>query len=116
MRSNQALKAYYREINTRFFDNELPDNVCVRYAESDEESDCGSANHGVDARHKYLILLNREKNPTWTIRIGTLAHEMVHLATGLRDEHGPAFDRWHKLLTERGLFKKGALRKDFTLF
>jgi hypothetical protein len=124
MRSDRTLKAYYREINTRFFDNELPDNVCVRWADEDElaaekceEGDfCGWADKCEDGRSVYKIVIDTSLRGQQTLHLCTLVHEMIHVATELRDDHGPAFDRWHKLLTTRGLFKKGALRRGLTLF
>ena len=117
MRSNRALKAWYREINTRFFENELTDNVCVRWAEEeDEEYDLASTDLADDGRHKYVILLNREKNTTRSIMLGSLIHEMVHVATELRDNHGSVFDGWRAVLAQRGIFKKGAVARRLTLF
>lgn len=117
MRSDRTLKSYYREINTVYFLNELPDNVCVRWAEDeDEEPDFASTDFGHDGRNAFEIILNREKNEAASVRLQSLVHEMVHVATGLKDSHGPAFDRWHKILTERGLFKRGALLRNITLF
>jgi hypothetical protein len=123
MRSDRTLKAWFREINSKFFDNELPDNVCVRWADDDElvaegceiGDYCGWADKG-DGRHLYKIVIDTSLRGQHTLHLGTLVHEMIHVATELRDEHGPAFDRWHKILTERGLFKKGALRRGLTLF
>lgn len=117
MRSNRALKAWYREINTKFFDSELPDNVCVRWAEDpDEEPDLASVDNANDGKNKYEIVINKEKNSVVSIRLSTLVHEMIHVATELRDDHGPAFERWRSLLAERGIFKKGALYRGVTLF
>lgn len=119
MRSDKTLKKWYRFLNHKFFHNELPDDVCVRWSDEDEDGE------GFEERYfgvadkidgKYVIVLSRELNKSFMVRISTLAHEAIHIATGLKDNHGPAFDRYHKLLTERGLFKKGAIRKNLTLF
>lgn len=116
--SDRSLKKYYRDINHRFFNNELPDNVIVRWAKPGEEKDVASCSPigGDDGKHKYLILLNRKKCTTASIKLAALAHEMVHIATNYKDDHGDAFSEWHQKLTTRGLFKKGAVLPDITLF
>lgn len=116
--SDGSLKKWYRIINTKFFNNELPDNVIVRWARAGEETDIASCApiDNPDNKNKYLILLNRAKNPTASIKMSSLAHEMVHVATQYKDDHGPAFDEWHEKLTTRGLFRKGAVLSHVTLF
>lgn len=115
--SDRSLKAYYRLINKRFFNGELPDNVVVRWARAGEEKDVACTEKlNPDNKNKYLILLNRAKNPTASIKLASLLHEAVHVATQYRDNHGEAFDDWHKKLTDRGAFKKGALLANITLF
>jgi len=116
--SDPSLKKWYRNINKRFFNNVLPDNVIVRWARAGEEKDVASCSpiDNPDNKNKYLILLNRAKNPTASIKMSSLAHEMVHVATNYKDEHGPAFDEWHEKLTQRGLFRKGAVLAHVTLF
>lgn len=116
--SDGSLKKWYRNINRRFFNNELPDNVIVRWARSGEEKDVASCApvDNPDNKNKYLILLNRAKNPTASIKLASLAHEMIHVATQNRDDHGETFDMWHEKLTQRGLFRKGAVLSNVTLF
>lgn len=115
--SDRSLKRWYREINRRFFKGELPDNVIVRWARAGEEKDVACTEKlNPDSKNKYLILLNRAKNPTPSIKLSSLLHETVHIATNYKDEHGEAFDDWHKKLTERGAFRKGALLSNITLF
>src|SRR5574337_222948 len=119
MRCDPTLKKWYRRINRKFFLDELPNNVIVRYGnEDDDDLDAylGLSELCADGRHKYQIIINKEKNVSATIRFGTLIHEMVHIATGLRDDHGPAFETWRATLADRGIFKKGALYKGLTLF
>lgn len=117
MRSDRTLKRWYRTINKKFFFDELPANVIVRWALSGEESDIASCTkHESGNRHSYEILLNREKNRTNSQKLSTLVHEMIHVATHYRDDHGPLFAEWHAKLTERGIFKKGALLKGICLF
>lgn len=119
MKSDRTLKDWYREINTKFFDNELPDNVCVRWAEEDDHEelkDHGDAGPSEDGYHLYEIRLNKELKESAKFRLSTLLHEMVHIATLCRDEHADAFDRWHKVLVEKGAFKKSAIYKGITLF
>lgn len=115
MRSDRTLKKWYSLINKKFFFGELPTNVIVRWALPDEETDIAFTQR-LEGRHSYQIALNREKNPTCSQKLSTLVHEMIHVATQTRDDHGPVFDEWHKKLTERGVFKKGALLKDICLF
>ena len=115
-RSDPSFKKYYRLMNSRFFEGTLPDNVLVRWARKGEESDCASTEHRPQDPNQYVILINRAKCTTASIKIAALLHEMIHVATHFSDEHGPAFDSWHKMLTQRGAFQKGAVLKDITLF
>ncbi len=116
MQSNRTLKGWYNKINTRFFYDELPSNVIVRWALPGEEKDIACTERLVDKRHSYEILLNREKNKTNSIKLSSLVHEMIHVATKYRDQHGPAFEEWRVRIGERGIFKKGALLKSITIF
>lgn len=124
MQSDKTLKYWYRKINKRFFENQLPNNVCVRWANEDdneEEDRCeekynGWTEHSEDKRHSYVIVLDRECKKDAFLRFNTLVHEMIHIATGLKDDHGAVFSAWHEKLTTKGLFKKGVFRKGWTLF
>src|SRR6266436_4479464 len=124
MRSDPTLKKWYKKINKRFFDNQLTNNVCVRWANEDdtdedercEEKYAGWANFSEEGPHKYIIVISRDLKKSKCTRLHTLIHEMCHLATDLKDEHGPAFSAWHEHLTARGIFKKGALLKGLTIF
>jgi SprT-like family len=122
MRSDRTLLAWYTYINARFFDGACPDRVLVRWADPDEMESrwekkyFGEASEAMDEYHDYQIVLSRPLNKKWVVRIGTLVHEMCHLATRLRDDHGPAFEKWRLYVSDRGIFKKNALRKDYTLF
>jgi SprT-like family len=123
VRSTKSLKRWYNLINHRFFIDVLPSDVCVRWAnEQDtiEEEGCDKKYFGWlwpgEGRHKWIIVISKPKNPGLTAVLNTLAHEMVHVATDNRDEHGKAFSDWHETLTARGLFRKGAVRKGITLF
>jgi hypothetical protein len=109
------LKAWYTKINAKFFFNELPQNVVVRWALPGEETDIASTTR-TEGKYSYLILFNKEKVKTQSQKLSTMLHECVHVATGNRDDHGPLFAEWHLKLTERGAFKKGALLKNITLF
>jgi hypothetical protein len=125
MRSDRSLKRWYNRINRRFFDGELPYNVCVRWVDPDEEEEieweekyfgwAGKADAD-NTRHSYVIILARDCQESSILKLATLAHEMVHVGTGCKDDHGPAFDDWHKRLTYNGLFKKHAVLKGATLF
>jgi len=117
MRSDPVLKKWYSTINKRFFYGELPTNVIIRWALPGEENDIGCTERLLDdKRHSYCVLLNREKNPTHSIKLSTVLHEMIHIATHYRDNHGPIFEEWRVKLGERGAFKKGALLKGISLF
>ena len=124
MKSDRTLMAWYRRINKRFFDGACPEKVCVRWADPEmetqyrwEEMYFGEASRvDDDPHHGYQIVMSRELNKKWIVRISTLVHEMIHLATNLKDDHGPAFSQWHEYITERGIFRKHALRKGYTLF
>jgi hypothetical protein len=121
MRSDRTLLRWYKIINKRFFDGACPDRVCIRWADPEDshwEKKCfGEASLSVDdEHHDYQIVMSKSLNEQWVTRMSTLVHEMIHLATQLRDDHGPAFERWRQLLSDRGLFKKHALRRGCTLF
>jgi len=121
VRSDKTLRKYYRLINKKFFNNELPDNVCVRYLsalEKEEFEDTYFAwtSKVDDGRHKYVIVVSKDKNPGWTAMLATLAHECCHIATGMKDAHGPAFEAQRQLIADRGIFKKGALLRGVTIF
>lgn len=123
MRSDARLKRWYKKINHKFFKDELPTNVCVRYmdeTDEDEVENCekkfyGWASPG-EGIHKYQIVISRPKNPGDTAKCATLVHEMCHIATGLRDGHGPSFEAQRQLVSDRGIFKKNAIFSGLTLF
>lgn len=124
MKSDRTLLRWYKRINKRFFHGACPDDVCVRWADPEFETQYkwedryfGEASCvNDDPYHKWQIVMSRPLNKKWIVRISTLVHEMCHLATELRDDHGPAFEHWRQYIADRGIFKKHALRKDMTLF
>jgi hypothetical protein len=128
VKSDKTLRKWYIFINRRFYDNQLPDNVCVRWADETEEKEVerweekyfGWANKCdgdyADGYHTHYIVLSRLKNEAATTRMSTLAHEMIHIATNCRDDHGPAFEKWRLYISDRGIFKKHAVRKGLTIF
>ncbi len=124
MRSDPVLRKWYKKINKRFFDNQLPDNVCVRWANEEDDGETakfedkffGWADRAGDNYHEYVIVLSKELNKQASTRLTTLAHEMCHIATDLKDNHGPAFSAWHEHLVVKGFFTKGALVKGLTIF
>lgn len=116
MRSDPTLKKWYTLINKKFFFGELPSNVIVRWALLGEENDIACIERIYGERHCYEVTLNRDKNKTNSQKLSSLIHEMIHIATHYRDNHGPLFAEWHLKLTERGAFKKGALLKGISLF
>lgn len=113
MQSDRTLKKWYTLINKKFFFGELPANVIVCWG---EEVDIASCQEFEKEKFCFVIRLNREKITTASQKLSSLLHEMIHVATRQRDNHGPLFDEWHKKLTERGAFKKGALLKGICLF
>ena len=124
MKSDPTLLRWYRRINKEFFKGACPDSVCVRWADPDEGESrrwekkyFGEASVSEeDERHEWQIVMSKPLNKMWMVRISTLVHEMIHLATRLKDDHGPKFETWRVLLGKRGIFKKHALRKGYTLF
>lgn len=121
MRSNRSLKNWYDLLNKKFFNGELTSNVCVQWGdEQDEYEDIdkyyGVADKGSDGYHDYIILLNRDKCSDALTMLTTMAHEMIHIFTGLKDDHGPAFERGRQMIADRGFFKKGAVRRGLTMF
>lgn len=124
MQSNRALKFWFRAFNKRFFDGELPDNVCVRWMdETDLEEDekceenyngfCFAEKHG---RHCAVIVLNTELKKDKGRLLSVLAHEMLHVKLKFRDSHGPAFERERLKLSDKGFFCKSAVLEGLTLF
>ena len=84
MRSDPTLKRWYRTINKRFFDNQLTNNVCVRWANEleaahFEEKYFGWMNVAGDGRHKWCIVLSKEKCSSQSVKRLTLAHECAML-------------------------------------
>jgi hypothetical protein len=122
VKSDRTLKRWYNFINRKFFLDELPSNVCVRWSNDEDDEDgfeekyFGLAQLAEDGRHKYEIVMSRKMNIPAATRLTSLAHEMCHVATELRDDHGPVFSAWHMRLTARGFFEKGACRKGLTVF
>lgn len=123
MRSDQTLLKWYRRINKRFFEGQCPDNVCVRWANPVEETRKWESTYFGEAgrpailsHHEWEIVLSRVLNVKQSQKLASLAHEMCHLATECRDNHGPAFERWRAYIAERGIFRKHALLKHETLF
>lgn len=124
VRSDPTLKKWYKKINKRFFDNQLSNNVCIRWANEDDEEEeerCeekyfGWADHSKDDRHDYVVVLSRIKITSLSLKLHVIAHEMCHVATDIRDNHGPAFEKWRQYISDRGIFKKGALAKGVTIF
>ena len=124
MKSDPTLLRWYRRINKEFFKGACPDKVCVRWADPDETENrrwekkyFGEASFSEeDEYHQFQIVMSKPLNKQWLVRISTLVHEMIHLALKLKDDHGPAFEAWRVRLGRRGIFKKHALRKDYTLF
>lgn len=130
MRSDKTLKKYYNLINLKFFHNELPHNVCVRYiseleqekfedtyfAWTSSKKDAPQAFAEDHYRHEYVIVISKNKNPGWTAKMATLAHEMIHVSTKMTDDHGPAFEAKRQMISDRGIFKKSAVLKDLTIF
>ena len=132
MRSDRTLLKWFRKINKRFFDGQLPDNVCVRWANEEEEAELkweekyfgwmgwvGDGEKKYDGYHDWEIVLSKVHNPPrkrMTGKLATLAHEMCHVATKNRDDHGPAFEKWRQYISDRGIFKKHALMRNYTIF
>jgi hypothetical protein len=125
MRSNRTLKGYYDTINSRFFDGELPSNVCVRWLDDsdiEEDEKCEEKYNGFcfaikdDCHHCAAIVLNTELKADKGRLLSVLAHECIHIRLNFRDDHGPAFERERLKLSDKGFFKKGAMLPGFTLF
>ena len=124
MRSDKALRRWFLIINRKFFDGQLPDSTCIRWLDPDEDEDgvkledklFGYADWADDGYHKYQIVLSRKRNEPLATRLTTLIHECIHVFLELKDDHGPAFERVRQMLSDRGIFKKGALIKDLTIF
>lgn len=122
MKSDRTLKKHYDRINKRFFLGELPSNICVRWLNEDDDENnledklFGYTDKASDGRHKYQIVLSRTLNGPASSRMTTLIHEMIHVSTGMRDDHGEAFERVRQILSDRGIYRKGAVVKGLTIF
>lgn len=122
MKSDRTLKKYYDMINKKFFLGELPSNVCVRWLDPEEDEVnledklFGYADKANDGYHKYQIVMSRKMCVPASSRATTLIHEMIHVYTGMRDDHGPAFEKARQMLSDRGIYKKGAVVKGLTIF
>jgi hypothetical protein len=49
-------------------------------------------------------------------RMTTMIHEMIHCYLGLKDDHGEAFERVRLMLSDKGIFRKGAVIRNLTIF
>ncbi len=122
MRSDRTLKKYFNLINKKFFDGQLPDSTCVRWLDPDEEEIkledklFGYADKANDGYHKYQIVLSRKLCGPASSRMTTLAHECIHIFLELKDDHGQAFERVRQMLSDRGIYKKGAIIRGLTIF
>lgn len=124
MTSDRTLKRWYNKIRKDFFYGELdiPTNVCVRWDspwDSSPRDDCKKYDGWslpLEGRHAFEIVIVKSKNPGASTRIATLVHEMMHVHLKCEDDHGPDFERVRVKLANRGIFKKGAIRKGLTLF
>ena len=122
MRSDRTLKRHFNRINKRFFDGQLPDSTCVRWLDLDEDDPrledklFGYADKAHDGKHQYQIVLSKKMCGPASVRMTTLIHECIHIYLELKDSHGPAFERVRLMLSDRGIFKKGAVIRGLTIF
>ena len=122
MKSDRTLRKWFRLLNARFFYGACNDSVLVRWSESDAEDDDeleDIAYGWTDVAHghwRFQIVLSRRLCRDKMTILNTLAHEMIHVATETRDDHGPEFESWRQRIADRGLFRKGAVLKGVTLF
>jgi|SRR5580658_1259295 hypothetical protein len=122
MRSDRTLKKHFNLINKKFFDGQLPNSTCVRWLDPEEDDPrledalFGYADKANDGYHKYQIVLSKKMCGPASSRMTTLVHECIHVFLELRDDHGPAFERVRVMLSDRGIFKKGALVRGLTIF
>jgi|SRR5581483_7130418 len=128
MKSDRTLRKWYCTINRRFFDGLCSDKVCVRWANESEEQEArweeqyfGWAQPIEHPRYRFALVLSQIKNQPkrnylGTLALSTLAHEMCHIATECRDDHGPAFENWRVHIAARGIFRKHALYRNVTIF
>jgi hypothetical protein len=132
VRSDKRLKFWYNLINKKFFNGELPTKrICVRWINEQEQEQfedsyfawtSNKEDFSKEAlkedrnKHDWAIIISRRKNPGRTAVVASLAHEMCHVATKMRDDHGPAFEAKRQMIADRGIFKKGAVLKGLTIF
>jgi hypothetical protein len=122
MRSDRTLKKHFNKLNKRFFDGQLPASTCVRWLDPDEDDPrledalFGYADKAADGYHKYQIVLSRKMCLPASSRMTTLIHEMIHVYLELKDDHGEAFERVRLMLSDKGIFRKGAVIRGLTIF
>ena len=122
MRSDRTLKKHFNRINKKFFDSKLPSSTCVRWLDPDvddprlEDALFGFADRTDDGYHKYQIVLSRKMCTPASSRATTLIHEMIHVYLELKDDHGEAFERVRLMLSDKGIFRKGAVIHGLTIF
>jgi SprT-like family len=111
--SNATLERWYKADNETYFDDKLPHNVSVKWADIPREKD-GDVDMGdtaEDVQHRaYAIRIDRMSNVTWGTTLMTLRHEECHAAedpylVGDEDEHGPRFQSCMINLAKAGAFK-----------
>ena len=82
--------------------------------EFDADHNYATVEKGV-GRNSYIITISRQSHTGINQVLISLIHEMIHIATGMKDDHGPKFEEWRQTLGDRGIFKKGVIRRGLTL-
>ncbi len=115
-RSDRTLKRYYRRYKRQYpqLFGSLPDGRDIIIRWGDKRSDRDGLKSAVAVTYSPAI----DKEPWeivfdktlrrlkfWNIVKLTLFHEMCHVASRNRDNHGPAFQRRMKMLAANGAFR-----------
>jgi hypothetical protein len=105
--SNKYLKKSYDEFNKKYFSNELPKDMVVRFSRLRDDDKfqepCGITMFKWD--RPLYILINKKLRWQSMLADFTLIHEMVHVAHPEINGHGPRFQKQMMRLAKAGAFK-----------
>jgi hypothetical protein len=109
MPNDRDLKFFYRRFNKKFFHNQLPNNLTVRFASPAQFTQKGLGKRTcaitlIEDGKAYAIIVKKTRGKTWAYIKADLLHEMVHVKNP-RLAHGPRFQKEMLRLAQIGAFK-----------
>lgn len=97
------LSKIYNDNNSDYFDNKLPRNIDVQWANLTDQNDIGLS--WISADGVSHIRIDKKTNPVLRQARLTMFHEECHLKTGIEiEEHGPKWRACMFDLASRGAF------------